>query len=151
MIGTKAVLSVLAVVCVAACSKHEFEPPDREERMAEADDRFSAIVWDTVSWESAEQRALEGNGVWAARCRNCHGTLGQGGTEYAVSRGLDVPSLVEPDWPMAAELDSVRHRIFVGHTAGMPTWGVAGIDAYEIDAVAHYLLDQLRPEVLGGR
>jgi mono/diheme cytochrome c family protein len=44
----------------------------------------------------------------------------------------------------------VRRRIFTGHPAGMPTWGVAGIPAREIDAVAAYILEQLRPDVLGG-
>jgi hypothetical protein len=46
-------------------------------------------------------------------------------------------------------MDSVRHRIFVGHAAGMPTWGVAGISPREIDGAAYYLLERLRPEVLG--
>ena len=107
-------------------------------------------MWDTIAWQSEEQRALAGNEVFAARCRNCHGPLGRGGTEYAASRGVDVPSLVEPEWRMAGRPDSVRHRVFVGHVAGMPTWGVAGITQRDIDAVSFYLLESLRPEVLGG-
>jgi hypothetical protein len=31
----------------------------------------------------------------------------------------------------------------------MPTWGVAGITPREIDAVAFYILERLRPEMLG--
>jgi len=71
------------------------------------------------------------------------------GNDYAVNRGLDVPSLVEPDWRMVESIDSVRHRVFIGHAAGMPTWGVAGISDREIDGVAYYVLEQLRPDVLG--
>ena len=51
---------------------------------------------------------------------------------------------------MADQPDSVRRRVFVGHVAGMPTWGVAGITQREIDAVSFYVLESLRPEVLGG-
>jgi mono/diheme cytochrome c family protein len=138
------------VVALGACEKHEFEPPDREARLADAETRYDAVVWDTISWESGQQRALEGNGVYAAQCRNCHGPVGRGGTEYAASRGLEVPSLVEAEWSMAGQIDSLRHRVFVGHLGGMPTWGVAGISEREIDAVSYYVLEDLRPEVLEG-
>lgn len=81
--------------------------------------------------------------------RSCHGTVGAGDTEYAEARGLNVPSLIEPEWRYSASIDSVRHRVFVGHVAGMPTWGVAGITPREIDAVSFYILERLRPEMLG--
>jgi mono/diheme cytochrome c family protein len=139
----------VGLLALSAC-KHEIEPPDREARLADAETRFQEQEFDTLSWESDDARALEGNAVYAAKCRNCHGTLGVGGTEYATSRGLDVPSLVQPDWSMEASIDSVRHRVFVGHASGMPTWGIAGISLREIDAVSFYVLDRLRPEVLGG-
>lgn len=71
-----------------------------------------------------------------------------GGTRYAVQRDLLVPSLVEPDWEFNGDLEGLRHYIFVGHGTGMPTWGVAGLTLREVDAVTHYLLDVLRPEVL---
>ena len=85
-------------------------------------------------------RARRGNEVFASKCRNCHGTVGEGATEYARERDLDVPSLVTADWPFAESMDSVRHRIFVGHELGMPTWGVAGISPREIDGAAFYVL-----------
>lgn len=81
-------------------------------------------------------------------CRRCHGPLGRGDTEYARARGVEVPSLVEPDWPLA-ELDSVRRAIYVGHEAGMPTFGARDLDSREIDAAAAYVLLTLRPEILG--
>jgi mono/diheme cytochrome c family protein len=143
-----------AVVLIAsftgACQEHEFEAPSRAERVDEAAARFGPAMFDTIAWESEDQRVREGNAVYAAECRRCHGTLGRGGTEYALSRGLEVPSLVEADWAYAGDPLAVRRRIFTGHEAGMPTWGIAGISPREIDAVAAYLTDDLRPEILEG-
>lgn len=145
-----AAVKLVAVALAAGCGKHEFEPPPREAQVAAADSIYSTVLFDTIAWDSAGARELEGNAVFAAECRKCHGPLGHGVTEYARQRGLDVPSLVEPGWKYAQRIDSVRHTIFVGHTAGMPTWGVAGISPREIDAVAYYVLYRLRPDVLGG-
>lgn len=145
-----AALSLLTTVALGACGEHHFEPPDREAQVAQADARFSMALFDSVTWEDPVQRGIDGNVVYATQCRNCHGQLGAGGTEYARSRELEVPSIVEPDWEFAESPDSVLHRIFVGHTAGMPTLGIAGLSAREMVAVTYYLLDVLRPEVLGG-
>ncbi len=142
-------LGVAVCVLVACSGEKTFDPPDREARVAAADSLFSARLFDTVTWATPEERADAGNAVYAAHCRTCHGATGDGGTAYSEQRGLAVPSLVLDPWPLGAHQDSVRHRIFVGHAAGMPTWGVAGITVREIDAVTHYLVERLRPEVLG--
>jgi mono/diheme cytochrome c family protein len=138
-----------ALLALAACEKHEFDAPSRELQVERADSAFSEALFDTIQWPGDSARAFEGNNVFAAHCRQCHGPMGAGGTEYAAARELEVPSLVQPDWRYGTDLGSVRRRIFTGHPAGMPTWGVAGITAREIDAVAFYLLFQLRPEVIG--
>lgn len=143
-------VAALLVGVTGACAEHEFEPPDRDARIARADSQFQPERFDTVTWATDSLRAMAGNVVFSASCRNCHGPLGQGGTEYAAQRDLDVPSLVAPDWRYAGQPDSVRHRIFVGHIEGMPTWGIAGLTDREIDAVTYYLMEVLRPEVLGG-
>lgn len=141
---------VLACLLVATgCEKHEFHPPSAEERTAEAETAFAALRFDTIAWSSPEERLSEGNQVFAARCRRCHGPLGQGDGEYAKAEGLAVPSIVGRDWRYAGSADSVRHRVFVGHYPEMQTWGVAGLTPREIDAVTHYVLNRLRPEVLG--
>lgn len=145
-----AALGTLAGAAGAACGEHEFDPPSRAERVEEATGRFDAASFDTIAWADEAQRMLEGNAVYAAECRRCHGPLGRGDTEYARANDLDVPSLVEPDWDFADDPTAVRRRIFTGHEAGMPTWGVAGITLREIDAVAAYVTESLRPEVLGG-
>lgn len=116
--------------------------------MARADSFLKAVSFDTITWESDSARLYAGNELYAAECRQCHGYLGRGDTDYARERDLDVPSLVRPDWAYADAPDSVRHRIFVGHIEGMPSWGVGRLSLRNIDAVTYYLLEQLRPEVL---
>jgi mono/diheme cytochrome c family protein len=140
-----AAAALAAVVMAAACERHEYEPPDREARVEEAAALLTPETFDTIAWSNVEERTHAGNNVYAARCRSCHGYLGEAGTEYARQSDLDVPSLVRPEWPYQ-DVESVRHIIFTGHPAGMPTWGVAGISPREIDAVAFYIVHVLRPE-----
>jgi mono/diheme cytochrome c family protein len=136
-------------VVLLGCEEKRFDPPDREARVIEAETIYSPTLFDTITWASAEDRLFTGNDVFGAHCRRCHGPLGEGGTPYALERDLDVPSLVEPDWEYTGDLDAVRRRTFAGHPEGMPVWGIGGITPREIDAVAYYILEQLRPDVLG--
>lgn len=143
-------MAVVSVAAVSACkNEHHFEPPNRQAQVREANMLYSPTLFDTINWASDSARALDGNAVYAAKCRRCHGPLGEGDTPYANERDLKVPSLVERDWPFASSLDSVRHTVFVGHAQGMPTFGVAGITLREIDAASYYLLYSLRPDMLG--
>jgi mono/diheme cytochrome c family protein len=57
---------------------------------------------------------------------------------------------VEPVW-LLADRDSLHRHIYVGHEEGMPIYGAGGISPREIDAVAGYILNVLRPDVLGGQ
>jgi mono/diheme cytochrome c family protein len=132
------------VILLAGCG-HDFEPPDRGARVLAAEATYDAAMFDSVTWVSDSVRAVEGNTVYAEMCRRCHGPLGLGNTDYAGQRGLEIPSLVEPAWALA-NLDSIRHRIFVGHEEGMPIFGSAGISAREIDGAAYYVLEVLRPD-----
>jgi mono/diheme cytochrome c family protein len=139
----------VSVVLLAGCG-HDFEPPDAAERIAEAAERYAVTLFDSVSWPNADVRLAEGNGVFAEKCRRCHGPLGRGGTDYALERGLEVPSLVEPAWVLAS-LDSLRRTVYVGHEEGMPGYGIGGMSPREIDASAFYVLYQLRPDVMRGQ
>lgn len=143
---------VAAMVCVAvgaaACADHEFERPSREGQMLQADSILTPETFDTITWSSDSLRVAAGNNAYASQCRSCHGYLGRGDTDYAREHNVQPPSLVREDWPYT-DIAAVRRRIFIGHPEGMPTWGVAGITPREIDAVAYYLLEVLRPEVLG--
>lgn len=145
-----ALAASLALVLVGACSEKKFDPPDRGTQVAQADSAFSMTLFDSIDWPSDTVRSFDGNVVYSTYCRNCHGPLGAGETEYARNRQLEVPSLVEPEWRFADSRDSILHRIFVGHASGMPTWGVAGITLREMDAVTFYLTEVLRPEVVPG-
>jgi hypothetical protein len=143
----RSVLLATVALLVSACG-HEFHPPDSGERRQEAEAIYSVEMFDSLNWENDDVRSFQGNAVYAAQCRRCHGTMGGGDTEYARSRELAVLSLVEPEWPFGSSLDSLRHAIFTGHEGGMPGFGVAGITTREIDASAFFILFTLRPEVL---
>jgi mono/diheme cytochrome c family protein len=142
-----ALVAVLAAGAASAACEQEFEPPDRAERVGRAAARYSAAIFDSVSWTADDARLTAGNEVYAERCRRCHGTLGRGETEYARERGLTVPSLVAPEWPYT-DLDSLRRKIYVGHESGMPIFGDGQLEVREIDATAAYILLTLRPDVL---
>ena len=141
-------LSLTLVLATTACG-HEFEPPDRGERIRQAQLTYSATLFDSITWAEGEDREALGNEIYAEKCRKCHGPLGRGETDYARQRNLRIPSLVEPAWAFAS-MDSLHKTIYVGHEEGMPVYGDGGITPREIDAVASYILNVLRPDVLGG-
>jgi mono/diheme cytochrome c family protein len=150
MRGTLATTVLLAATLIlGGCEEHEFHPPDRAAHVARADSAYTTAGFDSITWSADAERITAGNLVYADECRRCHGPLGKGGTEYAESRDLDVPSLVEPDWAYGDDVDAVRRRIFTGHPDGMPTWGVGRLNPRQVDAVAYYLVAQLRTEVPG--
>jgi mono/diheme cytochrome c family protein len=146
----RTILLLAGFLFLPACEKPEMVPPSPEERVQEAEQAYDPALFDTIQWPTPEDRLIAGNEVYAVHCRSCHGPLGAGDTPYARERDLDVPSLVEPGWAYAGDVPAVRHRTFTGHPAGMPIWGIAGITPREIDAVAHYIVEQLRADV-GGR
>jgi cytochrome c len=142
-------VALLALLTAAACEKPGFDPPDRAQRVAEADSIYDPAMFDTIHWASQEERLAFGNDVYAVECRRCHGPFGEGNTAYAREHGLEVPSLVEAGWEWADDLEAVRHRTFTGHPGGMPTLGVTVLSPREVDAVAHYVLHRLRPAAAG--
>ena len=147
----RALRALLAATAAAsAACGYDFDPPDRAARVERLTERYTPALFDSVTWDDPGERLLLGNTVYAERCSRCHGALGSGVTPYAEVRRLEVPSIVQPGWPMA-ELDSVRRKLFTGHEAGMPTFGEGSLGVREIDAAAAYVLETLRPEVLGRR
>jgi mono/diheme cytochrome c family protein len=136
----------LTLLAIAGCKGHEFHPPDRSRQVARADSLYAKLNFDTIQWPSDSLRIATGNEVYASHCDKCHGPTGQGETEYAREQELEPPSLVRTEWAYGDDREAVRRRIFVGHPAGMPTWGVANLKPREIDAVTSYLMEVLRPE-----
>ena len=150
-VAARAVVLAVATAVVASCGggEHEYEPPDRSRQIAAAESTLARVDFDTIRWRSDSLRLYTGNELYAAECRQCHGYLGRGDTEYARRRDLQVPSLVERDWRLAQDPDSIRRIVYVGHVGGMPSWGAWRLSPRAIDAITFYLLHQLRPEVLG--
>jgi mono/diheme cytochrome c family protein len=144
---------VLAVVALglAACEEKTFEAHEERARLELADSLYSPTLFDTIAWASDDQRAVAGNLVYADYCRRCHGTVGEGGLAHVAGVEVHVPSLVDADWPLDEDTAAVRARVFTGHAGGMPSWGISRLTPREIDAVAHYILGQLRPEILSER
>jgi len=54
---------------LAACGGHEFEPPDRVERVREATAQYSPAMFDTVVWSADADRDQQGNQVYIDKCR----------------------------------------------------------------------------------
>ena len=136
--------ALMALLLLSACEKHEFHPPDRAEKVAAADTLYTRTRFDTITWPNDAAKLQAGNEVYARKCDVCHGPLGEGGTAYAQERKLEVPNLAESKLPQ----DSVRHRVFVGHVRGMPTWAMSDLTVREIDAVSAYVTLQLRTDSL---
>jgi mono/diheme cytochrome c family protein len=148
-VKTQIALAALLGIALAGCKKeYRFDPPEEADRVSEAAARITPQLFDSIAWSDQATRLQDGNEVFAAHCRRCHGTLGEGGTAYSRERNLDVPSLVDPGWHWADSLEVVRRTVFTGHMGGMPTWGIAGITPREIDAASYYVLFELRPDAV---
>jgi mono/diheme cytochrome c family protein len=139
---------LMGALILAGCEKDGYEPPPETRRIELADSLYSPALFDTIAWESEEDRVYAGNLVYADSCRRCHGPYGEGGHAQAAGRELFVPSLLEREWRLEGDIEAVRHLVFTGHTGGMPTWGLVRLTPRQIDAVAYYILEQLRPELM---
>jgi mono/diheme cytochrome c family protein len=109
--------------------------------MAQAVEAFDPSVFDTITWESDEAVLARGEVVYRFSCLRCHGERGLGDAGFV--RGGDTlrpPSFREPDWAFAGDKAGIREQIFVGTLEGMPHWGLAGLGAKDIDAVATYVV-----------
>lgn len=140
--------TIVAAWVAGGCEEKRFDAPDQHLRIELADSLYSPALFDTIAWASEQDRISAGNLGYADYCRRCHGPLGQGGPVEVAGRQVQVPSLVRGDWRLHDDIEQVRRRIFTGHTGGMPSWGIHRLTPREIDAIAFYLLEQLRPEML---
>lgn len=113
--------------------------------MAQAEEAFDPAVFDTITWESEEAVLARGQVVYRFSCQRCHGERGLGDAGFV--RGGDTlrpPSFREPDWDLAGDKSGVIEQVFVGTLEGMPHWGLAGLGARDIDAVATYIVEGFR-------
>ena len=59
-------------------------------------------------------------------------------------QGLEMSSLVAPDWLYRGDVAAIRRQIFIGHGVGMPPWGLTELSPRDVDAVAYFLDVRLR-------
>lgn len=141
-----ALLAAASGLAVGCGGEKEFEPPDREQQVAEARREYPAAVFDTLTWPADSVRVHRGNEVFASECRKCHGYDGRGDTEYTRSQGIQAPSLVDSVGVDTRGIDAVRRRVYAGHAAGMPSFGVYKLEPRQVDAAAAYVVRVLREE-----
>lgn len=146
--GRPVAVLLAAVLLAGGCGdEKEFEPPDREAQVAEARQSYPAAVFDTLSWPADSVRVQRGNEVFAAECRKCHGFDGRADTEYARSQAIRPPSLVDSVGVDTRGIEAVRRRVYAGHAAGMPSFGVYKLEPRQVDAAAAYVVRVLRAEM----
>ena len=120
--------------------------PTRADSVGLAVAAFDATLFDTISWET-EQAAIDRGGlVYRISCSKCHGDAGRGNGNFVLQGDtLRPPSFLATDWRFVDDGPGLRQQIFTGTAAGMPYWGLLGQSNRDIDAVATYITDYLRP------
>ncbi len=110
-----------------------------------AESMYSLAAFDTISWASPDSAISRGSTVWNYSCLKCHGREGAG-DGGAVQRGDTIrpPSFLTDDWRFADDHEGLRRQVFTGTAEGMPHWGFYGLKLRDIDAVAHFIREDLR-------
>ena len=116
----------------------------RADSVLRAEAEFDPSAFDTIGWNSPDERLERGAVVWSFSCRKCHGEEGLGDGDLARVEELTMPAITAADWEYAGDVPAVRRRIYVGHETEMPSWGLYGLKYRDIDAVAFYIEDGLR-------
>ena len=138
----------LALVLVAAsCAGEPQEEPEEAapDSTAIAQAAYDPAMFDTVTWESQAAAIERGEVVYRVSCAKCHGQRGLGDGGFV--RGGDTlrpRSWREADWPYAQDIGGLREQVFVGTAENMPHWGLVGLKAKDVDAVAIYIVEGMR-------
>jgi mono/diheme cytochrome c family protein len=88
----------------------------------------------TTATTTGGQQMASGAQLFSDNCESCHGQLGAGGHVG--------PNLQKS--PVAGHLDRVEHQVRHGGGAMPPFAGV--LSDQQIDAVAHYVVEQIAPK-----
>ncbi|MCG6988528.1 MAG: c-type cytochrome [Gemmatimonadetes bacterium] len=149
----RAVIPVLvSLAWLGACGGSSHGQPEQANRdsiqadsAALASKAFDSTVFDTITWKKEGADTARGSVVYRVSCVRCHGEDGAG-VKNAVFRGdtLNVPSFLGPDWALADSPMVLRKLIFVGDSTGMPHFGIIGLHYRDVDAVARYIMKDLR-------
>ncbi len=107
---------------------------------------FDPAAFDTITWKNQQEAIERGGLVYRISCSKCHGDGGRGNGNFVLQGDtLRPPSFLGKDWRFAADPMGLRKQIFTGNVAGMPYWGLVGLKYRDLDAVARYITDFLRP------
>ena len=122
------------------------EGPSRADSVGLAEAAFDATVFDTIAWDGDQTAIDRGGLVYRISCSKCHGDGGRGNGNFVFQGDtLRPPSFLTTDWQYAEDGIGLREKIFSGNVAGMPYWGLVGLRYKDVDAVAEYIVDFLRP------
>lgn len=143
---------LFAVSLLAACGGEPpaQEPvqqaPGRADSVAIAMAAFDAAAFDTITWETRQAALERGSIVFRVSCSKCHGDGGRGNGNFVMGGDtLRPPSFLATDWRFASDPVGLRQAIYTGNVAGMPYWGLVGLKYRDLDAVALYIVEFLRP------
>jgi mono/diheme cytochrome c family protein len=97
----------------------------RADSVAQAAAAWDPTAFDSIAWDDDAARLERGQVVWSFSCARCHGAGGAGDGEVAREHELTVPTLLDP-------------------VSEMPNWGLVGLKARDLDAVAFFIHAGLR-------
>lgn len=148
----RSIPTIIAFAWLSACGGEPpaQEPveqgPSRADSVAIAVAAFEPATFDTIKWETPQAAVERGGLVYRISCAKCHGDGGRGNGNFVMGGDtLRPPSFLTADWRFANDPMGLRQAIFSGNVAGMPYWGLVGFKYRDVDAVALYILDFLRP------
>lgn len=143
---------IAALAWIGACGGERpvqeaaMESSGRADSVQIADSVFDATAFDTIAWKNQQEALDRGGLVYRISCSKCHGDGGRGNANFVFQGDtLRPPSFLTKEWRFANDPMGLRKQIFTGNVAGMPYWGLVGLKYRDLDAVARYITDFLRP------
>lgn len=144
--------TIIALAWLGACGGEPpaqevvVQGPSRADSVAIAMEAFDPAAFDTITWETPQAAAERGGLVYRISCSKCHGDGGRGNGNFVFQGDtLQPPSFLTTDWRFANDSVGLREAIYTGNVLGMPYWGLVGLKYRDVDAVARYIVDFLRP------
>ncbi len=138
-------IAIISLSCGGEPSQQQTEAVSDSTAIAAA--AYDPTMFDTVTWESQEEALERGQVVYRFSCLKCHGESGLGDSKFV--RGGDTlrpPSFREPNWAYADDKESLREQVFIGTAEAMPHWGLVGLKARDVDAVAIFIMEGMRKD-----
>lgn len=142
---------IVALAWLGACGGEPpqetvVQGPTRADSVEMAAASFDSAAFDTIQWATSQEAIERGGLVFRISCSKCHGDGGRGNAHFVFEGDtLQPPSFLAADWRFAEDPMALRERIYKGNILGMPYWGLIGLKYRDLDAVARYITEFLRP------